>query len=320
MKKSLFFTFVLVAVLILSACGPSEAEEEDKIQGAMEEYSAALLEGNLDRWIAIWQEDGIRMPGNEPRTVGIEQIRASVAPGFELFTFDEFQINPDEIQVLGDKAYTHGLYNYAMTPKSGGETIEFSGKFLTVYQKQEDGSWKIAVDSFSGNALPAAPPAEAGKEPDGVWCYLPEFEGLEVISFDPYQGSPDKAFLKVPYQSTWTGLLNGTSVDYGLVIGHVVDPDPEAIPAPMVFFETASFKGVEIEGKVGDLEMNTYGDRHNPEGIWKGTWVITSGTDDLEGIQGMGTFWGPGWMPDSNTEECGDWGLIYYEGEVEIGS
>lgn len=159
-----------------------------------------------------------------------------------------------------------------------------------------------------------------GVEADGVWCYLPSFEQMQPVTFDPYEGSPEKVFFKIPYQSKWTGLLNGTSTDYGLLLGHVVDPDPDAIPAPMVFFETASFEEVEIDGKMGGVEMNTFGDRHNPEGEWRGMWVITSGTDELSGVNGKGTFWGIGWTPDADSEECGDWGLIYYEGDIEIGS
>lgn len=157
MKRILYF--VLVLTLILSACGPSEADEKAKIQGTMDEYSAAVLEGNLERWISVWQEDAVRMPANQPQAVGVEQIKASVAPGFEMFDTDKFNINMEEIQVLGDEAYARGVYSYAMTPKGGGERIESSGKFLTLFKKQEDGSWKISVDSFSENAPPAPPPA-----------------------------------------------------------------------------------------------------------------------------------------------------------------
>ena len=58
----------------------------------------------------------------------------------ELFDFDEFTINPEEVRILGDRAYSHGLYGFSMTPKAGGDTIELSGKFLTILEKQADGS------------------------------------------------------------------------------------------------------------------------------------------------------------------------------------
>jgi hypothetical protein len=147
-------------------------------------------------------------------------------------------------------------------------------------------------------------------EAAGVWCYLPVFDRLKPITFDPYEGDPNKQFLQAPYISKWSGTFNGESTDYGLIIAHVLDPN--APGAPMVFVDAASFRDVEVDGKVGHLEMDVLGDRPDPTAEWRGTWVLTSGTGELEGIHGNGTFWGPGWYPETSTEECGDWGLIYY--------
>jgi ketosteroid isomerase-like protein len=38
-----------------------------------------------------------------------------------------------------------------MTPKEGGETTSYSGKFLDILVKQADGSWKIAIDCHNYN-------------------------------------------------------------------------------------------------------------------------------------------------------------------------
>jgi len=172
----------------------------------------------------------------------------------------------------------------------------------------------LSMVSISGCA---ATPEEENKA-DGVWCYLPTFERLKPITFDPYEGDPSKEFLQVPYVSKGTGIFTGTSTDYGLVVAHILDPN--APSAPMIFIDTTSFTDVEVDGKVGDLEMDVIGDRPDPASEWKGTWVITSGTDQLKDLQGQGTFWGPGWLPDSSSEECGDWGLIYYSGSINFGS
>ena len=150
---------------------------------------------------------------------------------------------------------------------------------------------------------------------DGLWCYAPIFPRIEPITFDPYEGDPGKAFSQVPYVSEWTGFFNGSSTDFGLLIFHVLDPD--AAPVPMSFVDAAWFTDVEVDGKVGDLGIDALGDRPDPASDWRGTWVITSGTGDLEGLQAHGTFWGPGWLaPDGGSDECPDgMGLIYYSVE-----
>ena len=115
------------------------------------EYVAACHAGDLDRWMSLWIDDGRQMPPDTPQRVGIEQIRAGMQPGFELFIMSNMVINTEEVRILGDRAYSHGTYVFDMTPKEGGETTSFSGKFLDILVKQADGSWKIAIDCHNYN-------------------------------------------------------------------------------------------------------------------------------------------------------------------------
>ena len=150
-----------------------------------------------------------------------------------------------------------------------------------------------------------AAPSEADVDEDGIWCYTPT--GVLPVIFDPYEGDSSKAFMQASYVSEWTGTFTGESVDYGLAVAHILSPDPEMPPVPMTFTGTSTFPNVEVEGKVGSMEMNATGDRTDPTADWEGTWVITSGSGELEGFQAHGAFWGPGWLGDF--DECG---VIYY--------
>lgn len=123
-----------------------------QIYKVWKEYASAVNDGDMDRWISLWIEEGIRMPPDAPRSVGLPQIRVSLESIFENINFEEFSINPDEVHVLGDQAYSHGSYCTSMTPKTSGETIKVSGKYLTILTKQADGFWKIAVDCFNLDA------------------------------------------------------------------------------------------------------------------------------------------------------------------------
>ena len=133
---------------------------------------------------------------------------------------------------------------------------------------------------------------------DGIWCYTPDLSRLQVVTFDPYVGDPGKGFLAADYISDWTGTFSGSSIDYGLLVAHG--------PDPLLFVGTVSFDG-SVHGASGTLEMDVIGDRPDTISDWEGTWVITSGTDELADLQGNGNFWGPGWL--GNPEECG---VIYY--------
>jgi ketosteroid isomerase-like protein len=86
--------------------------------------------------------------------VGKEQLRAFFEPGFEQF---DYYIGDSEglvVQVAGDWAYSHGNYTMTITPKEGGPTTYFDGKWLDVLKKQADGSWKVYCDSATDNVPP----------------------------------------------------------------------------------------------------------------------------------------------------------------------
>jgi hypothetical protein len=148
---------------------------------------------------------------------------------------------------------------------------------------------------------------------DGLWCYMPVFDKIAPITFDPYEGNPAKAFWQVPYLSEWSGFLNGSSKDYGLVIIHVLDPGPPPVEAPVLFIDTSTFTDAEVGGASGGLELEAMGDL-DPSGQWRGMWKVTSGTGGLEGLQAHGAFWGPGWLPpDGGSDECPEgMGVVYY--------
>ena len=115
------------------------------------EYAAAANDGDMERWISLWSDDGIQMPPGAPRRVGREEIRREMQPLFDLFD-TKMIIHTEEVRILGDRAYSHGTYEFEMAPKEGGETKSCSGKFLDILEKQVDGSWKIAIDCHNYNA------------------------------------------------------------------------------------------------------------------------------------------------------------------------
>jgi uncharacterized protein (TIGR02246 family) len=115
------------------------------------EYAAAVNDRDLERWLALWVDDAIQMPPSAPCRVGKAEIRRGMQP---LFYLDIIRvvIQPEEVRILGDQAYTHGAYHLEMVPRQGGEAKRHSGKFLDILEKQVDGSWRIAIDCHNHDA------------------------------------------------------------------------------------------------------------------------------------------------------------------------
>lgn len=117
------------------------------------EFAAAASSGDIERWLALWIDEGIQMPPGTPRRDGKSQIRSEMQPAFDAFN-TKMEVNPEGTKVIGDRAYSHGFYSWTSTPKEGGDTHQGNGKFLTILEKQADGSWKIAIDCFNNDAPP----------------------------------------------------------------------------------------------------------------------------------------------------------------------
>ena len=116
------------------------------------EVSAAMSDGDTERWIALWSDDGVQMPPGAPRRDGIAEIRKAMISSFHLWEFRDVTVQAEEIRILGDWATSYGVFALTITPKEGGETRRCSGKFLDVLRKQADGSWKIALECFNYEA------------------------------------------------------------------------------------------------------------------------------------------------------------------------
>jgi ketosteroid isomerase-like protein len=71
-----------------------------------------------------------------------------------------FVLNTEDVVVRGDLGYSCGTYSMTMTPP-GAAPIQDEGKFLEIFRRQADGSWKVTRDTFNSDL--AAAGSEATK-------------------------------------------------------------------------------------------------------------------------------------------------------------
>lgn len=125
----------------------------EKVYQVWKDYGAALRTGDIKQWLSLWTEDGIRMPPGEPYRIGLDQLQFSLERHLELFTYQKYTAYPEEVNIMGDQAYSHGVYSALMKSAALGNRVHICGKFLTILEKQLDGSWKIAINCFNANAV-----------------------------------------------------------------------------------------------------------------------------------------------------------------------
>ena len=156
---------VLLAVASLASFGCAKkvdvAAERDALMAADAAWAATLTANSVDGFVSYFTDDAVVMPPHLPILVGIDAVRAwateSMAlPGFSVV----WTVNNADVSASGDMGYTLGTFVFSATMPDGS-TITDPGKYTTIWKKQADGSWKVAVDTFNSDSsfMPSAPAA-----------------------------------------------------------------------------------------------------------------------------------------------------------------
>lgn len=115
-----------------------------------------------DKIVAHYSPDAVLMIAGTPAMKGTDAIKSGLGPMLK-DPHMSLTFSPTAVVVAkgDDIAYTQGVYTMTYTEPKTGMTLIEKGKYVTVYQKQDDGSWKAVedIDNADGPALPA--PAEA---------------------------------------------------------------------------------------------------------------------------------------------------------------
>ena len=124
--------------------------ELEAIDRVRESHVSALNAGDAKGWADQFTDDAVQMPPHFPTNAGIQAIRGWSGGFLSLFNC-KFGLAVDEVRVAGDWAFERGSYNITLSPKTGGPAMNDAGKYLTIYQRQSDGTWKMARDIWNSD-------------------------------------------------------------------------------------------------------------------------------------------------------------------------
>lgn len=159
--------WVLSILIALAAClaaceqpqpqppSVTRAADEAALRNADLQWSKAADSKTADQFVAFFADDAIFLPPNVPIMTSKEAIQRWMSglmdsPGFAL----SWQPTRAGVSAGGDMGYTSGVYQLKMTGPSG-KPVSDHGKYLTVWKKQADGSWRVVADTFNSDLPPA---------------------------------------------------------------------------------------------------------------------------------------------------------------------
>jgi uncharacterized protein (TIGR02246 family) len=106
---------------------------------------AALTKEDAAAHSALYAPDGVVMMSNMPAWKGQSEIQSNAAKMFADYDLKEVKFTTDNVEVSGDLAVETGTYVMTVVPK-GGPPMPDEGKYITVWKRQADGTWKVFRD------------------------------------------------------------------------------------------------------------------------------------------------------------------------------
>jgi len=150
-KILLVLTLSLAATHLGCQAGSSEADVQTLSQ-LQSQVDSAIIAGDTERYLTLITEDAVLMPPNGPPVSGREAIGSWNGAISRQFRIQEYRSVDDEVVVTGDWAFRRASIDWTVAPLDGGRPVRDSGKYIIIYRRQNDRSWRVARDMWSSNS------------------------------------------------------------------------------------------------------------------------------------------------------------------------
>jgi ketosteroid isomerase-like protein len=137
---------VSIVLFLLGGCMTEVDLEQEKalLFKTDQEFAEKSKEvGSAEAFYLYMDKDGMQLPANGDAITGNSVIRDKMKSG------GDYQLiwtpQKAEVSKAADMGWTWGKYTYQAKYEKG-KNINLNGKYLNVWKKKDDGSWKVAVD------------------------------------------------------------------------------------------------------------------------------------------------------------------------------
>ena len=119
------------------------------IDKANAEFAAAMNKGDVVTAMRVYADDAKLLPPNSPAVSGKANIQGFWEGAAQALGIKHVSMNTVAVEFIDDTAIEQGEYTLDL---AAGED---KGKFVVVWKRQPDGSWKWHLDIFNSDLAPA---------------------------------------------------------------------------------------------------------------------------------------------------------------------
>lgn len=158
MKKFLSKTALWSIVLLVSASSAvaqSDAEVKTKIEKLNIEMAKAMVSGDMEKSLSFYTADVVSLPNYDKMLSGIEAMRKSnVEMKKAGWSVTSFKANTISATNCGNTVTELGTFEISFAMKGSDQPMKDAGKYVTIWEKQKDGSLKIKIEIWNTDKYP----------------------------------------------------------------------------------------------------------------------------------------------------------------------
>jgi len=147
----------LALLLLAASCAPKAAPVDSAALARTltqldDDWSKAAATRDAATVAAFYAADAVAYPPGEPVAVGREAAQKVWAAYFADSTYTiSWQTEHASVAESGELGFTAGTYQDSYRGPDGG-MVEAKGKYLCVWKKQADGTWKATNDMWNADS------------------------------------------------------------------------------------------------------------------------------------------------------------------------
>jgi len=165
------YLFAFVALFVLmTACSSNVPTSQNAnlaaVRGVEADWVKDIATKDVDKFVSYYSSDASVLMPNEMIITGRDNIKAAFKPMVADPNFAlTFQSTRGEASKNGDFVYVIGTYSMTSSSPRDQKPVTDQGKYLTVFKKQADGSWKAVADMVNSDLPVISEHPQAAPQP-----------------------------------------------------------------------------------------------------------------------------------------------------------
>lgn len=148
---------ILFAAIFLSSLVYTQdmSELKKKVQMMNDKYAEQMVAGDMNALWDYYSDDIISMPSYEPMMKGLEACKMSEKKMEESGSkITAFSTTSTDVMKSGNFVVDIGTYKITMTMPQMDKPWDDHGKYLNIWEMQDDGSMKLKVETWNTDVNP----------------------------------------------------------------------------------------------------------------------------------------------------------------------